>query len=59
VYYVVDTVVTELLKNPDRRFMYVEIGFFARWWEQQPEARRADTRTLVKEGRLEFINGGW
>jgi alpha-mannosidase len=59
VYYVVDTVITELLKNPDRRFMYVEVGFFARWWEQQPEARRNLTRTLVHEGRLEFINGGW
>jgi alpha-mannosidase len=59
VYYVIDTVVTELLKNPDRRFMYVEIGFFARWWDEVDDERRNATRTLVHEGRLEFINGGW
>ena len=59
VYYVVDTVVDQLLRDANRRFMYVEVGFFARWWDQQPEARKNETRMLVNEGRLEFINGGW
>ena len=34
VYYVVDTVVDQLVKNPKRHFIYVETGFFARWWEE-------------------------
>eukprot|EP00937_MAST-01D_sp_MAST-1D-sp2_P005737 g5737.t1 len=59
VYYVVDTVVERLLEDKNRRFMYVETGFFARWWDQQNDAKRNATRTLVQEGRLEFINGGW
>ena len=56
VYYVVDTVVDQLEKDPMRHFIYVETGFFARWWDEQPDARRNLTRTLVANGQLEFIN---
>ena len=59
VYYVVDTVVDQLLKDPNRHFIYVEIGFFARWWDDQPDERRNQTKALVANGQLEFINGGW
>jgi lysosomal alpha-mannosidase len=33
---VLDTVVEELDKNPDRRFCYAEMGFFTVWYSQQP-----------------------
>jgi len=59
VYYVVDTVVDQLLKDPKRHFIYVETAFFARWWDEQPDARRNATKTLVANGQLEFINGAW
>ena len=59
VYFVVDTVVDNLLKDPNRRFMYVETAFFARWWDQQTPERKELTRQLVQNGQLEFINGGW
>jgi alpha-mannosidase len=59
VYYIVDTVVDQLLRDPNRKFMFVEIAFFARWWDEQPEGRKELTRNLVQEGRLEFVNGGW
>ena len=55
VYYVVDTVVDELVKDPKRHFIYVETGFFARWWDEQPDNRRNLTRGLVASGQLEFI----
>ena len=48
-----------LKRNPDRRFIYVEQAFFQRWWRQQTDATKADMRDLVKQGRWEFINGGW
>jgi hypothetical protein len=35
----------------------VETGFFARWWDEQPDGRRNITRALVANGQLEFING--
>ncbi|CAH1794207.1 unnamed protein product [Owenia fusiformis] len=57
--YILDSVVDELLKDPNKRFIYVEIAFFYRWWNQQTDARRHNVKRLVNEGRLEFILGGW
>jgi lysosomal alpha-mannosidase len=59
VQYIIDSVVQALDQNPDRRFIYVEIGFFWRWWNQQTEATRDKVRGFVTQGRLEFISGGW
>ena len=59
VQYILTTVVDELLKDPQRKFMYVEQAFFQRFWQQQTDARKADIRTLVANRQLEFVNGGW
>eukprot|EP00729_Bicosta_minor_P002033 gene2033-12011_t len=59
VYFVIDTVIPRLAEDPNRKFIYVEIGFFARWWDQQTPKKKALTKTLVERGQLEFINGGW
>ena len=59
VYFVIDTVVDELLKDENRKFIYVETAFFARWWEEQTPERQAQARQLVENKQLEFINGGW
>ncbi|CAF4252836.1 unnamed protein product, partial [Adineta steineri] len=40
VQYIIDSVMHALEQNPDRRFIYVEIGFFWRWWSQQTEETR-------------------
>ena len=59
VQYILDTVIIELEKNPSRRFIYVEIAFFWRWWNQQDASTKNTVRNLVKEGRLEFVIGAW
>ena len=41
------------------RFIYVEIAFFWRWWQEQDEATQTEVKRLVQNGQLEFINGGW
>lgn len=51
VQYILDSVVDQLLKNPDRRFIYVESAFFYRWWKQQSSATQQTVRQLVNEGR--------
>ena len=51
--------VSELEKDPSRRFTQVEVYYFHRWWQQQTNERRDVVRKLVAEGRLVFINGGW
>ncbi|XP_069460399.1 lysosomal alpha-mannosidase-like [Ambystoma mexicanum] len=57
--YILDSVIPQLLSDPTKRFIYVEIAFFARWWALQTESMKETVKGLVNEGRLEFINGGW
>ena len=52
VQYILDSVVRALDKNPDRRFIYVEIGFFWRWWNQQTSAIQDKVRQFVTEGKF-------
>lgn len=59
VQYILDSVIASLLENPTRRFIYVEMAFFSRWWKEQTNATQDVVRRLVHQGRLEFVNGGW
>jgi hypothetical protein len=52
VQYILDSVILALDENPDRRFIYVEIGFFWRWWLQQTEDIRSKVRQFVNDGKI-------
>ncbi|KAH8073785.1 hypothetical protein JL720_10856 [Aureococcus anophagefferens] len=54
-----DTGWQQLAEDPNRKFIYVETAFFARWWEQASDAKRDRMKKLVAGKQLEFINGGW
>ncbi|KAL6960359.1 alpha-mannosidase [Sarracenia purpurea var. burkii] len=55
---VLDSVISALLDDKNRKFIYVEVAFFQRWWRQQSEALQIKVKELVNSGQLEFINGG-
>ncbi|KYQ93883.1 alpha-mannosidase [Tieghemostelium lacteum] len=59
VQYTLDSAITSLLENPERKFIYVEIAFFERWWNEQTSYTQQLVQQLVASGQLEFINGGW
>jgi len=59
VQYILDTVMVELAKDPTKRFVYVEMAFFWRWWNEQDDSTKQMVRTFVNEGRLEFVIGAW
>ena len=59
VQYILDSVIPALEANPMRHFIYVEMAFFKRWWEQQRPLMQARVKALVEKGQLEFVNGGW
>lgn len=59
VQYILDTVVQALAANPHRKFIYSEMSFFMRWWDQQDDDTRALVSKLVGDSQLEFVNGGY
>ena len=59
VQYILDTVIPELQSDPTKRFVYVEMAFFWRWWNQQTDTLKESVRELVNEGRLQFVIGAW
>jgi len=59
VQFILDSVIPELVNDPTKRFIYVEIAFFARWFREQNDAMRHKVNKLVQNGQLEFILGGW
>ena len=56
---VLTTVVKELVKDPSRKFTYVEMKFFTLWYEEQSDSVKEQVKDLIQEGRFEFVNGGW
>ncbi len=57
---ILDSVVQALLENPNRTFIYVEMKFFQRWWEEQSNATKHEVKRLVQDTQqLSFVNGGW
>eukprot|EP00095_Tigriopus_kingsejongensis_P008381 maker-scaffold9_size846264-snap-gene-1.9 protein:Tk08381 transcript:maker-scaffold9_size846264-snap-gene-1.9-mRNA-1 annotation:"lysosomal alpha-mannosidase-like" len=59
VQYVLDSVVKELAFYPEKKYIQVETAFFWRWWLEQNEQMRNMTQSLVDNGQLEFVSGGW
>ncbi|PAA73500.1 hypothetical protein BOX15_Mlig003312g1 [Macrostomum lignano] len=59
VQFIIDTVIEELLDNPERKFTYVEMAYFFRWWREQSADKQAKVKQLVKNGQLQFALGGW
>ena len=59
VQYILDSVIPQLIADSKKRFIYVEIAFFERWWKEQNDKMRNKVKKLVQEKQLEFINAGW
>ena len=53
-----DGVLDALAKNPSYTFQVVEIGFFRLWWDDVDEEKRDTMKKLVRDGQIEFLNGG-
>ena len=50
VQYILDSVIQQLRADKNKRFIYVEVAFFARWWNQQHDSMRHVVKGLVNEG---------
>jgi len=59
VQYILDNVVNELSRDSKKKFIYVEMGFFKRWWQEQDQDTQSLLKQLIARGQFEFINGGY
>jgi hypothetical protein len=59
VQYVLNGIYDQLMKDPKKKFTYVEMAFFQKWWFEQTDDVQANVQMLVDEGRLQFVNAGW
>ncbi|GAM22437.1 hypothetical protein SAMD00019534_056120 [Acytostelium subglobosum LB1] len=52
--------VTQAVNNGTlRKFSWSDIGFLDLWWQDQSDDTKNIFTRLVKEGRIEFVNGGY
>ena len=56
--WIYQSVIQALARNPDRRFVSVEMGFLMRWLDTQPADVVAEVKSLVAADRLQLCNGG-
>ena len=56
---ILDSVLEALQEDPERRFVWEEVSFLSRWWQQASEQQRETVRKLQEARQLEFIGGGW
>ena len=46
---ILDTTIQALEDNPDRKFIYVEMSFFTKWYERLGNDKKMLVRKLVKD----------
>ncbi|KAI5746627.1 hypothetical protein M8J77_005637 [Diaphorina citri] len=56
---ILDTMVTKLLENEKRKFIWAEMSYLSLWWKTISEDTKDKVRLLVKSGQLEIVTGGW
>eukprot|EP01084_Bolivina_argentea_P308711 533899_1 len=59
VHWIFDTVIPNLSNNVNRKFSYVEMAFFNRWWNEQTENTQDNVRKLLQNQQLQLNLAGW
>ncbi|CAF3419069.1 unnamed protein product [Rotaria socialis] len=54
-----NNVMSALLENSKRRFVFAEMSFIWRWWKRLDEDFKKIIRKLLNDGRLDIAGGNW
>jgi alpha-mannosidase len=56
---IISTMVKKLTEYKEMRFVWTEISFLDLWWQSATFDQKEKLKSLVNEGRLEIMTGGW
>ena len=56
---IIDSVLQALLQDQSKRFVWEEVSYLSRWWQDASEDQKSHMKKFVASGQLEFIGGGW
>ncbi|KAM7508098.1 hypothetical protein LguiA_018551 [Lonicera macranthoides] len=56
---ILDTIVETLAKDKRRKFIWEEMSYLERWWRDSSDSKRESFISLVQNGQLEIVGGGW
>uniref|UniRef100_A0AAY4BHS9 Alpha-mannosidase n=1 Tax=Denticeps clupeoides TaxID=299321 RepID=A0AAY4BHS9_9TELE len=57
--HIFNNMVVKLTEDPRRKFIWSEISFFVKWWENADIHKQEAMRKLILGGQLEMVTGGW
>ncbi|XP_013927847.1 PREDICTED: alpha-mannosidase 2x isoform X2 [Thamnophis sirtalis] len=57
--HILNNMVLKLQEDPRRRFIWSEISFFSKWWDNISSQKQTAVRRLIGNGQLEMATGGW
>ncbi|KAF9623301.1 hypothetical protein IFM89_000790 [Coptis chinensis] len=56
---ILDTIVESLSKDVRRKFIWEEMSYLEKWWRDASDSNKESFISLVKNGQLEIVGGGW
>ncbi len=59
VHNIIDSMLVALSRSSNRKFVWEETSFLAKWWQNATDDQKHLMRKLIDEERLEMIGGGW
>ncbi|RWS30783.1 Alpha-mannosidase 2x-like protein [Leptotrombidium deliense] len=58
--HILNNMLKKLSENPKLSFIWAEVSYFAAWWDTlKSEDEREMVKTLLDNGQLEIVTGGW
>ena len=59
VHSIINSVLQALVQDKNKTFVWEEVSFLSRWWQDASEDQKSQMKQLAASGQLEFIGGGW
>uniref|UniRef100_H2YSQ4 Alpha-mannosidase n=1 Tax=Ciona savignyi TaxID=51511 RepID=H2YSQ4_CIOSA len=57
--HILNNVVDALSVDPTKKFIWAEMSYLSMWWDGASPDRKQKLKTIVKNGQLEIVTGGW